>query len=54
MTKDMNLKQLPCLYCDQPDIKHTARATWVCQNCKEDNSLYYVLVAEAVNGEETE
>lgn len=48
---DTELQQLPCLSCEQPEIKYVSRAKWVCGNCGKDNSLNYVLAYKALKEE---
>lgn len=42
--------KLPCYVCEEKQIKLVSRATWICQNCQKDNSMFVMYAYDAIEG----
>jgi hypothetical protein len=53
VSSDLKLSDFSCSNCDEKKIVRKGRAWYVCENCGVDNSLYVVLMWQAIDKEAT-
>ena len=42
-------EEVECIKCEKVGgIHYVSRATWICEYCGKDNSIYYVVLCQAI------